>query len=80
MRHIAVLVPEKVPRDAEYNFRERARALVEKWHQILNANKPNGTENAAPGSSDYPNAGAKEDAVTSATAALDLNGQTNECE
>lgn len=40
MRHIAILTPEKVPRDDEFNFRDRAKALVDKWHQILNANKP----------------------------------------
>ena len=44
MRHIAVLPEEKVPRDAEFKFRERAKALVDKWHQILNANKSNGAE------------------------------------
>ena len=49
MRHIAVLPEEKVPRDAEFKFRDRAKALVDKWHQILNANKPNGTEAATNG-------------------------------
>ncbi|KAF8317047.1 hypothetical protein F5887DRAFT_1066632 [Amanita rubescens] len=44
MRHIAVLSEDKVPRDAEFKFRERAKALVDKWHQILNANKSNGAE------------------------------------
>ena len=44
MRHIAVLPEDKVPRDAEFKFRERAKALVDKWHQILNANKSNGAE------------------------------------
>ena len=48
MRHIAVLPAEKVPRDTEFNFRDRAKALVDKWHQILNANKPNGAEASAP--------------------------------
>ncbi|KAF8634291.1 hypothetical protein AX17_004245 [Amanita inopinata Kibby_2008] len=47
MRHIAVLPAEKVPRDDEFKFRERAKALVDKWHQILNANKPNGAEAGA---------------------------------
>jgi hypothetical protein len=42
MRHITALTPEKVPRDAEFNFKLRANALVDRWHQILNANKPNG--------------------------------------
>ncbi|KAJ7659476.1 hypothetical protein B0H17DRAFT_1096092 [Mycena rosella] len=39
MRHIHLLEPGKVPRDDEYNFRDRAKALVDKWHNILNANK-----------------------------------------
>lgn len=39
MRHIHALAPEKAPRDNEFNFRERAKALVEKWHEILSASK-----------------------------------------
>ncbi|KAJ7049940.1 hypothetical protein C8F01DRAFT_1181036 [Mycena amicta] len=34
----------KVPRDAEFHFRDRAKALVDHWHQILNANKDKGSE------------------------------------
>ncbi|KAJ7085161.1 hypothetical protein B0H15DRAFT_931873 [Mycena belliarum] len=45
MRHIHLLEANKVPRDEEFKFRERAKALVDKWHQILNANK--GGEGAA---------------------------------
>lgn len=74
MRHIAILEPEKVPRDAEFHFRERAKALVDKWHQILNANKPNGSENGGPLISERRDE--KDEGVTSATAALDLNGKT----
>ncbi|KAF9241853.1 hypothetical protein BU15DRAFT_44615 [Melanogaster broomeanus] len=53
MRHIAALPVEKVPRDDEFKFRVRAKALVDKWHAILGANKPaeNGgeaTTNGAP--------------------------------
>lgn len=40
MRHIAALTPDKVPRDEEFKFRARAKALVDKWHAILGANKP----------------------------------------
>lgn len=40
MRHIAVLPDDKVPRNAEFKFKDRADALVKKWQQILNANKP----------------------------------------
>ncbi|KAJ7441521.1 hypothetical protein B0H11DRAFT_2096109 [Mycena galericulata] len=39
MRHINLLEAHKVPRDDEFKFRDRAKALVDKWHQILNANK-----------------------------------------
>ncbi|GJE92844.1 hypothetical protein PsYK624_090020 [Phanerochaete sordida] len=39
MRHIHALSAEKVPRDDEYKFRERAKVLVDKWHDILSANK-----------------------------------------
>lgn len=59
MRHIAALTPDKVPRDEEFKFRGRAKALVDKWHAILGANKPseNGgetTTNGAP--ADAPDA------------------------
>jgi hypothetical protein len=47
MRHIHLLEPGKVPRDDEYKFRDRAKALVDKWHGILNANKATEAENAA---------------------------------
>lgn len=45
MRHIAALAPDKVPRDEEFKFRARAKALVDKWHAILGA-KP--SENGGP--------------------------------
>ena len=52
MRHIHVLTDEKVPRDAEFKFRERAKVLVDKWHDILKATDPpkpatNGARKAA---------------------------------
>ena len=42
MRHIYNLPESKLPRDAEFKFKERAKTLVEKWHDILNASKSNG--------------------------------------
>lgn len=39
MRHIHALSAEKVPRDDEFKFRERAKTLVDKWHDILSASK-----------------------------------------
>ena len=55
MRHINSLSLEKVPRDDEFKFRERAKVLVDKWHDIAKTNgasdsaKPatNGTRKAA---------------------------------
>ncbi|KAH9949033.1 hypothetical protein B0H21DRAFT_165654 [Amylocystis lapponica] len=46
MRHIHVLTPDKVPRDDEFKFRERAKALVDRWHDVLAANKTNGADAA----------------------------------
>jgi nucleoid-associated protein YgaU len=45
MRHVVALSDDKVPRDSEFKFRERAQKLVDKWHQILNAVKVNGGGN-----------------------------------
>ena len=44
MRHVTALPEDKVPRDSEFKFRERAQALVDKWYQILNANRSNSAE------------------------------------
>ena len=44
MRHIHVLPDEKVPRDDEFKFRERAKVLVDKWHDIA---KTNGASDSA---------------------------------
>jgi len=41
MRHIQN--KENIPRDEEFKFRDRARALVEKWQQQIPASKVNGT-------------------------------------
>ncbi|KAJ7699511.1 hypothetical protein B0H17DRAFT_1196144 [Mycena rosella] len=35
MRHIHLLEPSKVPRDAEFNFRARASVLVDRWVRHL---------------------------------------------
>ncbi len=40
MRHISVMPDDKTPREEEFKFRARAERLVEKWHEILNSNKP----------------------------------------
>jgi hypothetical protein len=40
MRHIAALVEDKVPRNAEFDFLGRAQTLVDRWHEILGASKP----------------------------------------
>jgi hypothetical protein len=48
MRHIHLLEPSKVPREDEFKFRDRAKALMDKWHGILNANKATDGDAAAP--------------------------------
>ncbi|KAF8552778.1 kinase-like protein [Imleria badia] len=46
MRHIVALTPDKVPLDEQFKFRARARALIDKWHTLLDTNEPseNGLE------------------------------------
>jgi hypothetical protein len=43
MRRITSLPSESLLRDDEFNFKKRASALVEKWHEILSTNKVNGS-------------------------------------
>ncbi|KAJ7841031.1 hypothetical protein B0H13DRAFT_1584345, partial [Mycena leptocephala] len=40
LRHIHRLASRQVPRDDLYNFRGRAKALVEKWYKNLTGNRP----------------------------------------
>ena len=35
MRHISLLEPAKIPQDDEFQFRDRAKALVDKWSKML---------------------------------------------
>ncbi|KAI9508598.1 hypothetical protein F5148DRAFT_979523 [Russula earlei] len=49
MRHIHLQPSDKIPRDDQFHFRSRAKALVDKWHVILSANKE-----AGPGTNDTP--------------------------
>lgn len=84
MRHIAALEDGKIPHDDEFKFRTRAKDLVDKWHQILNANKPlNGspttsTAGQTNGKSDKEKTKDKEeDEVTKGTKNLDLNGKSS---
>ncbi|KAI0046004.1 hypothetical protein FA95DRAFT_1543115 [Auriscalpium vulgare] len=44
MRHIHMQPLEKVPLDETYNFRQRAKVLVDKWHVVLNATKEGGAD------------------------------------
>ena len=81
MRHIAALDDGKIPGDDEYNFRIRAKNLVDKWHQILNAIKP--TTGSPPASTGQANGKADkenakdEDVVTNGTKNIDLNGTSS---
>ncbi|TFK92545.1 hypothetical protein K466DRAFT_581779 [Polyporus arcularius HHB13444] len=45
MRHISVLPYEKVPRDDEFKFQERAKVLLDKWYDIFV--KTNGASDSA---------------------------------
>jgi hypothetical protein len=49
MRHIHLQPSDKIPRDDEFHFRSRAKALVDKWHVIVNASK-----DAGPGANGTP--------------------------
>lgn len=49
MRHIHLQPSEKIPRDDEFSFRSRAKALVDRWHNILSTNKE-----AGPGANGTP--------------------------
>lgn len=76
MRHTTALPDEKIPRDDEFHFRARAKSLVEKWHEILNANKM-GAESPAE-TTGHMNGKSEEkgtDEVTQGTKNLDLNGK-----
>nr|GAT55581.1 predicted protein [Mycena chlorophos] len=42
MRHVHLLEPERVPRDAEFRFRDRAKVLVDRWTEMLNEDKGEG--------------------------------------
>jgi hypothetical protein len=39
MRYITAVPEDRMPRDDEFQFRARAKSLVEKWSEIRNANK-----------------------------------------
>lgn len=39
MCHIAALTTNKVPRDDEFKFLDRAKVLVEKWQHILSSSR-----------------------------------------
>ncbi|KAL0957086.1 hypothetical protein HGRIS_003182 [Hohenbuehelia grisea] len=77
MRHVTALEDKKVPRDSEFKFRDRAKALVEQWHTILHkaSDDVNGDAKEKEKSSP-PDGEGKTDAVADKTAALDLNGKS----
>ena len=83
MRHINALSKDKVPRDDEFHFKDRAKALVDKWHEILNENKggskANGTTVAGGGAKATTN-GTSPDAkgTGAADAGATTNGQEDE--
>lgn len=72
MRHIYALSPEKVPRDEEFKFRERAKSLVDKWHEILSASKASEGAVRKPATNGKPHA---EDAGASVNGKDEANGK-----
>ena len=72
MRHIHALNADKVPRDDEFKFRERAKALVDKWHEILSASKAAEGAVRKPATNGKPHA---EDAGTNANGKEETNGK-----
>lgn len=72
MRHIHALSPEKVPRDDEFKFRERAKSLVDKWHEILSASKASEGAVRKPVTNGKPHA---EDAGASVNGKDEANGK-----
>lgn len=72
MRHIYALAPEKVPRDDEFKFRERAKTLVDKWHEILSASKASEGAVRKPATNGKPHA---EDAGASVNGKEEANGK-----
>jgi hypothetical protein len=74
MRHIAILTDDKVPGDSQYKFRDRAKALVDRWHGVLNAGKSGAGEKEANGDvAGEEKAKGEEEKVTERTKNLDLN-------
>jgi hypothetical protein len=52
MRHIHLQPEGRIPCDEEFDFRTRAKALVDKWHLILRNHKAN--KEAGSGANDTP--------------------------
>jgi hypothetical protein len=44
MRHIAAPSQERIPRDSEFGFRDRAKILADRWQEVLDPSKANGTD------------------------------------
>ncbi|KAI0743661.1 hypothetical protein C8Q80DRAFT_1220598 [Daedaleopsis nitida] len=63
MRHINALSVDRVPRDDEFKFRERAKVLVDKWHDMLRAN--GASDSAKPATNGVRKAADAEDAADS---------------
>lgn len=72
MRHIHALNADKVPRDDEFKFRERAKSLVDKWHEILSASKAAEGAVRKPATNGKPHA---EDAGANANGREEANGK-----
>ncbi len=72
MRHISVLPYEKVPRDDEFKFQERAKVLLDKWYDIFM--KTNGASDCAKPATDGTRKAADAEEPTVNGAETEVNG------
>ncbi len=73
MRHINALGDDRLPPgcEAQFRFRERAKTLVDRWHQVLNGGKEDATKNGHVGKEVK-----EESKVDLKPAAVEQNGDT----
>ncbi|KAL7281370.1 hypothetical protein ACG7TL_004680 [Trametes sanguinea] len=74
MRHIYALSDDKVPRDDEFKFRERAKVLVDKWHDVLKANGAPESKPATNGTAHKATEGEEGSAAPNGNAKTEENG------
>lgn len=73
MRHIAALASDRVPRDNEFKIKDRAQALVNKWHTTLDKEKEKQHHGSANGTAEAERQ-ATEPQLTAADDKVTANG------